>query len=426
MNQNAYNYPANVGWDVTGKCNHKCFYCYNYWRSECAKYPEESDKSYTEITDFIISKKPAVVTISGGEPLLVFDEIKKHIINFRENGIHVRIFTNASLITEDIASFCKNHQIGLMVSFPSVNRGLFGKITNNNNTYDAVVNGMDLLRDYDVYFTPNIVVSKMNLDSFESTAKWLIERYHPGKLFISRVTRPANATDMFEQYALDKNDLSKLFLTCEQIKNAFKTEISGCGGTPYCIFPNKETLKMFGKSCGAGKNGYCVDMAGNVRACSRDIDNVGNVFTDDFNDIRERLLSWGERAEIPEKCQNCRVAGVCRGGCRMTNQDYLRNGKAVDCDASPKNAPHSLPRSEIRIPPLKVYTVMQGIKCVEIDRICRLSYLLRYVYVDKRFAEYLLNKKQISVFKTMLDMKISFPQAKEFVCKLLSAGIIQV
>ena len=108
MNAHMRDYPAYVFWDVTGDCNHKCFYCYNYWRTGKAGPAVCSEKSFDAIADFIISKKPAAVTLSGGEPLLVFGGIAEQIKRFCAEGICVRIFTNGSLVTEEIADFCQN------------------------------------------------------------------------------------------------------------------------------------------------------------------------------------------------------------------------------------------------------------------------------------------------------------------------------
>lgn len=425
MNEHMLNYPAYVGWDVTAKCNHNCFYCYNYWRTEEAEAPGRESNGYAQIADFILSKKPVAVILSGGEPLLVFDQIREHIVRFHESGICVRILTNGSLITEDIASFFKEHQVNLMTSFPSVSEDTFEKATNNFYTYDSVVQGMDHLFKHGVSFTPNIVVSKLNLDEIERTAQWLIDRYHCKKLFISRVTRPANAASQFDRYKLSKEDLIFLFKVCEQLRKRNKIYISACGGLPFCIFPSATSLKMFGKSCHAGINGYNVDMDGNVRACTKDSKSLGNIFTDDFLSIRQKLISWGEHKEIPEKCRDCKIVNACGGGCRMTNLDDQRSGKAVDCDADPAKAPKALPRTYRIILPWKKYSIPPNIRVVIFKNIYRISYAHHILYLDKRRADLIHRSKEISVLSIMCDLRISYFGAKKFIMQMLCSEIIR-
>ncbi|MCM1026427.1 MAG: SPASM domain-containing protein [Roseburia sp.] len=329
------------------------------------------------------------------------------------------------MITEDIAKFFKEYQVNLMVSFPSVSEDTFQKTTNNSYTYDSVVQGMDFLRKHDISFTPNIVVSKRNLDEIETTAQWLIDRYHCQKLFISRVTRPANAASQFDEYALGKEDLVLLFKICEQLKKRNNIYVSACGGFPFCIFPSAASLKMFGKSCGAGINGYNVDMDGNVYACSKDSESIGNIFADDFSEIRQKLISWGERKEVPEKCRGCRIVNVCRGGCRMTNLDDQRNGKAVDCDADPARAPKAFPRTYRIILPWKKYDIQPSIKVVEYDNIYRVSYFHHIMYLDKQRAELIRQNKKISVLSIIRDLHVTYFGARQFVAQMLHSEIIK-
>ena len=278
MNKHIEAYPAYVGWDVFSRCNHNCFYCYNYWRNKSELAPAETTDRLSSIADFIISKKPAIVLISGGEPLLIFDEIKHHIIRFYNHNIFVRIQTNGSLITDDVAKFCAEYKVHLMVSFPCQKKEIFEKITNSCNTYEKVIQGMDYLKQHKVIFSPNIVVSKMNLYELQNTTDFLIDRYNCEKLFISRVTRPSNAADEFDEYDLDTEDLKYFFKQCEAVQKKKDICIRSCGGYPFCIFPSKKSLKMFAKGCAAGKNDYVVDAVGNVRACSRASDILGNIF----------------------------------------------------------------------------------------------------------------------------------------------------
>lgn len=425
MNDHMLNYPAYVGWDVTANCNHNCFYCYNYWRTEEAEAPGKESNGYAQIADFILSKKPVAVILSGGEPLLVLDQIREHIVRFHESGICVRMLTNGSLITEDIANFFKEHQVNLMVSFPSVSEDTFKKTTNNSYTYDSVVRGMDHLCKHGVSFTPNIVVSKLNLGEIERTAQWLIDRYRCKKLFISRVTRPANAISQFDEYKLSKEDLAVLFKVCERLSKRNNISVSACGGFPFCAFPSATSLKMFGKSCGAGMNGYNVDMDGNVRACTKDSEILGNIFSDDFLAIRQKLISWGERKEIPEKCRKCRIANVCRGGCRMTNLDDQRNGKAVDCDADPAKAPKALPRTYGIILPWKKYSIEPNIRIVAHESIYRISYIHHVVYLDKQRADLIRQSKEVCVLSIMRDVRISYFDAKQFILQMLRSEIIR-
>ena len=90
--------PPMLQWELTAECNHDCVHCYNYWRKDFEKIAglskSKSEEEYIEIARKIVELKPVAVTISGGEPLLVFDRIKSSIDLLHENHIYLQIGYN--------------------------------------------------------------------------------------------------------------------------------------------------------------------------------------------------------------------------------------------------------------------------------------------------------------------------------------------
>lgn len=92
-------YPPVLHWEVTPECNHNCIHCYNYWRKEPEK-KNESIKDHLAIAKQIVERHPVSVVVTGGEPLIVFENIKTSLRLLRENGISISVNTNAALVTE--------------------------------------------------------------------------------------------------------------------------------------------------------------------------------------------------------------------------------------------------------------------------------------------------------------------------------------
>lgn len=67
-------YPPYLQWEVIPECNHKCIHCYNYWRTDNLDVEKHAD--FSAITEKIIERRPVYMAVTGGEPLLVFNEIK--------------------------------------------------------------------------------------------------------------------------------------------------------------------------------------------------------------------------------------------------------------------------------------------------------------------------------------------------------------
>ncbi len=96
---------------VTNRCNLNCNYCY------FKRGVQDQVLSPKEVLDKIIGIKSII--FSGGEPLLNFKWIKEFLTLAKENKAsfdNVILFTNGTLLTDEIASFLKEHNVNVNVS----------------------------------------------------------------------------------------------------------------------------------------------------------------------------------------------------------------------------------------------------------------------------------------------------------------------
>ena len=331
-------YPPYISWEVNSECNHDCFYCYNYWRADKGKICEEA-VDYERISEFIISQKPRFVTVTGGEPLLVFGKIKECLLKMREAGIGVRIATNGVCITEELAKFARKLQLQFMISFPSIRKDVFEETTNRAGTFERVIRGMDLLKGYGVRFSQNIVVTEKNLDSLEDTVRFLKERYNIGRIYISRAAKPINASDELDKELLGKERLRTYVELCAKLQNKYRVVIQACGGFPFCALETQQEFQMFAKGCGGGEHGYVIAGNGDVRVCPRDYMIYGNVFKTPIKEICEKMRIWTREEAIPEECKGCNMKELCRGGCHMASISGKHTYQSLDYAAKPECQP---------------------------------------------------------------------------------------
>ena len=321
-------YPPYAAWEVTGACNHLCIHCYNYWRGGAPLCAGDAAEQMDAVADFLLSRKPADITITGGEPLLAFARWKDYVPRFRRAGISVRVNCNASLITDEIAAFCAAHQVRMMVSFPSADREVFARVAGAQASYDRVTAGIACAMRHGIAVSPNIVVSRLNLHTVYDTCRKLRDHFGVETVFISRVTRPINADDTFDELMLSGEEMDELFRLCLQVQQELGLTVRSCGGFPSCAFASHQSGDLLGKGCGAGTNGYVVDNRGDVRVCVRDDQVYGNIFRQDFCDIWAAMAPWRRGDFLPEECRECRVSSSCRGGCRISDKrscgDYAR------------------------------------------------------------------------------------------------------
>jgi len=169
-------YPPVVFWEVTDQCNHNCIHCFNYWRTDkqalansCLKTEEE----YLAIAKRILQQKPVRVIFTGGEPLIAFKQLRPALELLHENRVNLSFNTNAALLTEEIAEFFARHRIGMFISFPSCKMEEFDRIVDCPGAFSRVGKALEIAKRHFLFFSFNMVVSRINLGSIFDTAQYL-------------------------------------------------------------------------------------------------------------------------------------------------------------------------------------------------------------------------------------------------------------
>lgn len=149
--------PVLLTWDMTSRCNFSCPFCYikdnNITREVCF---EEAKK----MIDSLVEEGLFEVFLSGGECLLLNDflEIYRY---FKEKGVFVTVFTNGSLINDEIMQCWK----GLPPS--SVEITLY-----NNDYYSKPFCNMLKLQKMGIHVVPKFTLTKTTIPYYEGVKQW--------------------------------------------------------------------------------------------------------------------------------------------------------------------------------------------------------------------------------------------------------------
>lgn len=97
--------PHTITWKITSKCNLKCKHCFYYTKSNKLNSKTDfSTKELLETAQFLVEELNIIkFTITGGEPLLRKD-IFKLLKYLKSKNVSIDLQTNATIITEKIAS----------------------------------------------------------------------------------------------------------------------------------------------------------------------------------------------------------------------------------------------------------------------------------------------------------------------------------
>lgn len=426
-------YPPFVHWEVTPECNHNCIHCYNYWRKDeeklkslCIDLPESH---YMQIAKKIVQQKAMTAVITGGEPLLVFEKIKKAILFLRKNNINISINTNAVLLNKEIIEFLKDNNIGLFISFPCHDSNICDFITDKKNSLNRILNSLDELSKTDIHFSLNIVASKINIDYIEETVRFLKNIYDIKRIYITRVGKPVNSDDTFNQYLLDKDDICKLQDISVKVKYEYGIDVdTGC---PYtlCSINFEKAFEMFAykKICTAGKTSYALDTFGNLKACPRDSKIYGNILEEDFEKIWGKTKEWRDGSLIPSECNKCNMREICKGGCRVDALPFTGKMNSLDTSARIDLLPvkYCKKKEFFNYSQNDAY-IVNTLKVVEEDFGYRVSHNKSYVFITKELFDFLNSNTKFTITDIEKGFSVDYNTASDILTRLLKNGIVQV
>ena len=394
-------YPPYLQWEIISECNHKCIHCYNYWRADNLNVAPHAD--FEAITEQIIARKPVYAAITGGEPLLVFDEIKPCIQKMIDSGIRGSVSSNGTLLTEEIAEFYAHNNIDTVISFPSIEPDICDAVCNSHGVVETLRDKFDILKRHNVQTTINIVLTKLNLPTLRMTLEAVKEWGFTARVGIAQ--RPINASDEYLRYELDGQDFRHIVAECIRAKREAGLDVDLSVCVPDCAFDSEEEYLAIDKGeCYAGSIAYSIGTDGSVKACQCDIKTYGNILRDDFGEIYSRMSEWRDGGTIPAECSGCSREFTCRGGCRV--EAYARGGdiKTRPAFADRRHVPSEFSKSvELQaFADDTKFTVSPEAKFLKDAECYRVSSGIAAVHLTNEFAEW-LRDTHIFTFRELLS-----------------------
>jgi len=162
---NAQRVPLSVSFEVTMRCNLRCLHCYVPLTQRKAAHADEL--TLTEIQHIFGEMADAGtlwMLLTGGEPFLRPDFLQIYDAAKRK-GFILTIFTNATLITEEIADHLAEYRpFGIEVSLYGANQGTYEKVTGIPGSFKRCMQGIELLLEKKLPLSLKSVVLTLNQD----------------------------------------------------------------------------------------------------------------------------------------------------------------------------------------------------------------------------------------------------------------------
>jgi radical SAM protein with 4Fe4S-binding SPASM domain len=299
---------------VTNSCNMRCEHC----RFSCTK--SSNDLPMQTISDFIDMEHKegsTLLTVTGGEPLLVWEKTKTALEHAHVLGMTTNLLTNGSLVTSKIADFLADRGTTVQVSLDSLSPEKF--YTFRKFPLEPVMRGIRQLLEAGVAVHLSFCLSKTSIEEIESIFDF-VKHNKIAALHFPLLERGGRATKSWSDYALTDDELVAFFemllhrYFVEGLRDEihlsdiemFLKQIAHPPATQHCnLFQNASALFDDGKVYG------CTNLCGDPRFLAGIPSDPENLRTN-----RIKLRQALPKLEEIQECCACELQFLCLGGCK--------------------------------------------------------------------------------------------------------------
>lgn len=314
--------PLNVLFELTYNCNLKCCHCYTI---KDEKRQELSTEEIKNILDQLADAGALYLTLSGGEVFTRpdFFEIAGHA---REKHFAITIFTNGTLITEEIVEeisvLCPlNVGISIHGAFPETHDDIIGV----QGSFEKSLNSLRLLRKRGVNTTLKCTLMKQNFKQYPEIIK-LAENIGASLSFDPIVTPAIDGCKDNLKYRLITDQLKTIFSDPYLTSLPRGEWVSANGG-------RGEGVSIL---CDAGRNFCSISPYGDVYPCVQLLLNAGNVrespFWEVWNSEQMQDLRNLKNRDL-SICSSCKMLSMCNRcpGLALLEEGDLLGPSKVAC-----------------------------------------------------------------------------------------------
>ncbi|PIR71462.1 MAG: hypothetical protein CO145_01745 [Candidatus Nealsonbacteria bacterium CG_4_9_14_3_um_filter_37_13] len=312
-------YCANI--EITDRCNFSCIHCFNLRRQ---RGRDMSFFKFRVIFNKLLKGGVFYYNLIGGEPLLN-KKWRKIVEYISKKKICYSISTNGSLIREKDIQYLKNkgiNHVGVSLDGP---KHIHNKIRKNNKAFDYLLRCTYLLKKYEIPFTFQMTLMKLNYPYISQTCK-IAEKLGASLI---RFNFYKDFNDPYKLLSLPNENLKNVIIEIEKSVKLPKRNLNF-----KVYFEDSLAVSLRNKTtCGAGTHKLQIDPEGNVTPCRYLQINMGNLYTSKLSTILSHSIM--DKLKVFHKtvkrgCEHCYALKTCRGGCPAFIYNAYKNFSTKD------------------------------------------------------------------------------------------------
>lgn len=316
-------FPISATFEVTNRCNLNCQHCFinEAANNESVRKRELSTAEIKDIINQMVEAGMLFLTLTGGEALLRsdFTEIYTYA---RRKGLLVILFTNGTLITQEIAELLVEiRPFSVDISLYGASQPVYEAVTRQPGSFTRCIQGIERILDQGINLGLKSELTTVNVDELQEMVA-LAEHYKVGFRYDGLLWPRLDGTSPFPQEVqLPIKILVGLDTMDEKRRKAVIKEMDRLAG-----LKNRDE-RIF--SCGAGLREFHLDSQGRMSLCTM-------VRTPSFS-LREMSLlqAWeklGDQRKLrrtrSSPCTTCNTNSFC-AHCPGWSQALFHDNESV-------------------------------------------------------------------------------------------------
>lgn len=298
--------PISGSLELTFRCNNNCIHCYcNLPTNDCKEMAKELSKAEIyRILDEIVDEGCLWLLITGGEPLLRHN-FKDIYLYAKKKGLLITLFTNGTLITEEIAAFLSEWPpLSIEITLYGITESTYEKITRVPNSYRKCMDGINRLLEKKLPVELKTIAMTVNLQELGDMQRY-VETLGLKFRFDPTLNVRLDGGKSPACYRLSPQEVVRLDTTDEK---RLKEWLEFCD--KYIIGP-PESDKLY--LCGAGLNSFHIDPYGNLSICIMARKDAYDLKVGRFRDGWYNFIGkLREKTQcLDNRCRNCELVSLC-------------------------------------------------------------------------------------------------------------------
>jgi len=293
-------FPISLTWEVTHRCNLSCVHCYIVNSRKKEKQQELTLQEIDNLLPQLLNAGCLEIIITGGEPFLRKDIIEI-LSRFKQLGVLYSIYTNVTLVTEEVIDFLVAHPpILIEVSIYGMKEQTFETVTRKKGSYRKFKQGLERLVDKKFNLRLKSIAMKQNYQEIKLMKKFAKEIGADFR-FDSLITPAIDGSCVPTQWRLNPKTIVDLEKKDKEVINKLKA------------YDRQRDLKEEFYKCGAGRYEANIDPCGRLSLCFLDRIPFYDLKRGSFEEGWKFISSLRKTAfPITSKCFGCRIRDFCK------------------------------------------------------------------------------------------------------------------